>query len=69
MTDYTKFDAALLGKVKAGYRWFSEIHRGPLAVMAREIGEEDFRITDRRLQALRKAGKLTFDRKAGWRVV
>jgi len=31
-------------------------------------GRESFRVMDARLQALRKAGKIEYDSKAGWRI-
>jgi hypothetical protein len=30
--------------------------------------EETFRVLDKRLQALRRAGKIVFERKTGWRL-
>lgn len=56
--DYTKTDAALTDQIRGG--------RSPYNVRP----EIDFRIIERRLQALRKAGKIVADRKAtgGWRI-
>lgn len=81
MTDYTEFDSILIDAVRqAGARTdcvvFSNFAYGqPIRAMAKALakpnrygGVDDWRVTDRRLQALRKAGKLTFDRNAGWRI-
>lgn len=75
MTDYTIFDKALTECIRRGATQFYELNSGPLLKQAMALAKPDrrgdrdgWRVIDRRLQALRKAGKLTYDRKAGWRV-
>ncbi len=72
MTDYTAFDAAILHELSAGpvsfmllcqrLRWQANVlakpnHRGELNGSG---------VVDRRLQALRKAGKIKVSRIYGW---
>lgn len=70
--DYTAFDAELLAQIKAGRnRMMSLDGYKPLLEMAkpfakaskRPFGTPEWRIIDRRLQALRKNGALRFDGK------
>lgn len=75
MTDYTDFDDILIAKVAGGATSFTDLRGGPLELLGNTIAGADrngnpqgWRVIDRRLQALRKAGRLTFDRKNGWRV-
>lgn len=74
-TDYTLFDRSVLSHVSAGKSQFYQISAGGLLHFANELAGKDargddmgWRLIDRRLQALRKAGKLTYDRKTGWQV-
>ena len=72
MTDYTKLDAAILKELASGpapnfllcerLRHISE----PLAKPNRYGQVEGWRVVDRRLQALRKAGRIIPGRKVGW---
>lgn len=74
-TDYAIFDNALLSAIRAGAVHFYQLNTGVILQWANEVAARDrrgdlpgWRLIDRRLQALRKRGVLTFDRKAGWRV-
>lgn len=69
MTDYSKFDAALLAEIRTSPQDFTALmttHR--LADAAMSLGATDRfghpveldRIFDRRLQALRRAGKIRY---------
>lgn len=67
MTDYSKFDAALLAEItRARQRLSALMSRQPLAQLAEDLDLTDYlgyrvpayRIFDRRLQALRRAGKI-----------
>ncbi|CAD5377390.1 hypothetical protein OF001_U20317 [Pseudomonas sp. OF001] len=68
MSKYAEFDAKLLGLISAGKQTFTElqvctaVEAAPLAG-----GGEPFRVVDRRLQALRKAGKIRYA-KGKWEV-
>lgn len=66
-TDYTQLDTAILACMTCDHKvTFSEI-LDKVGPMAREFHRDDhFRVIDRRLQALRKAGKLTWSGKLGW---
>lgn len=72
-TDYSLFDNALLAHIHAGKAHFHQITSGHVMVLADKLAGKDkrgdpqgWRLIDRRLQALRKAGKLVYDRKSGW---
>ena len=69
--DYTELDAAIVASIKAGASRFMEIN-GELVARAAAKFENDktpaWRFVDRRMQALRKAGKIKLGR-LGWRVV
>lgn len=71
--DYTALDAALIEKIREGAHTFSVISGGELLRQADALAEPDrrgdragWRVLDRRLQALRKAGKLVYSRADGW---
>lgn len=80
--DYTAIDAAILKRIGDGARQFLHIDAGSVAVAAKAIADAEnksrdrwramdpSRIVDRRLQALRRAGKLKFERgpAAGWTI-
>jgi hypothetical protein len=73
--DYKLFDNALLTKIREGKRHFSEISSGRLLEFAdksiprdKRAGAQGWRLIDRRLQALRKKGVLSYDRVNGWRI-
>ena len=67
--DYTALDAAILERIKQGHTFASQIEGG---AAAKEAGPfttarmPEFRVIDRRLQALRKAGRIAYSHKAGW---
>ena len=73
MSTYKKIDAALIANIGAGKRNLTYLSGGMVGVEATNIaiskGGELFRIIDRRLQALRKAGKIVYGSKTGWTVV
>lgn len=65
--DYSKLDAAILAQI-AGGNCKARGLNSALDDLAREADRdsEEFRVIDRRLQALRKKGKIEFDTKNGW---
>lgn len=72
--DYTAFDAELLAQIKSGnHRMMSLEGYKPLLDMAKPFCSAitpAWRVIDRRLQALRKSGKLQFKRSDQvWQVV
>lgn len=71
--DYSLFDNALVATVRAGKTQFHQINAGRTLEFANKLAGKDhrgdalgWRLIDRRLQALRKAGRLAYDRKTGW---
>lgn len=78
MTDHSKFDAALLAEITRAPRQklAALMYHQPLARLAYDLNLKDYlgyrvptsRIFDRRLQALRRAGKIRCSRGA-WEVV
>lgn len=71
-SNYTEFDAALLAHIAAGrnvahmlLKQRDLLTAGGAAV----LGQCMDRVIDRRLQALRAAGQIRFNRKAGWQIV
>lgn len=71
MTDYSKVDAAILERVRIGKTTFAGIAGGAVWAEALKVSnvEAADRVIDRRLQKLRKARKLTYNRPNGWRLV
>lgn len=70
---YEKLDELILHAVTPVPQRFAEIYTGTLASECRrlaelETGKQPFRVMDRRLQALRKAGKIKSTPK-GWVLV
>ena len=67
--DYTAFDAQLIALIAGGMSGFASLATR-LADEAKRFCEkpkdETFRVVDRRLQALRKAGRIGHDSKRGW---
>lgn len=64
--DYTEFDAELLAHIKSGNK------RAQLLKMAEPFCTKDtpdWRILDRRLQALRKKGVIRHSTARGWEIV
>lgn len=71
--DYTEFDAELVRLIGSGRRKFAALCSNTrLLELARPLaspsGAED-RIIDRRLQALRKAGRIHYGTRTGWRLI
>lgn len=71
MSAYKDFDALLLKKISEGYNQFSRLqHQQEIFEQSEDLvrgtKREAFRVVDARLQALRKAGKVTFSTKTGW---
>lgn len=67
--DYSRLDAAILERIQAGHTFASQIEGGDAATEARKFASAkmpEFRIIDRRLQALRKAGLIAYSHKLGW---
>lgn len=66
-TDYTALDAAIVAAIRTCGR-NPLYHPGVYRIaeqIANETGREGFRVTDGRLQTLRKAGVIKHDRKTG----
>lgn len=62
-TDYTALDAAILKSIEDGCNTqgrLVDVHRKSILKMGFKCGDETFRVVDRRLQALRKRGKIVF---------
>lgn len=72
MTNYADLDEQIVAYVMDGRNEFWKVYEplrkqaDALATPNRRGEREGWRVIDRRLQALRKAGKLAYDRKAGW---
>ena len=77
--DYTEFDAELVRLIGSGVREFAALRSNTkLCELARSfvspsllvspIGVE-YRIIDRRLQALRKAGRIKYGARTGWHLI
>ena len=73
-TDYTELDAAILACLAAGPKPFM-ILAEKVRVESEAVAAPDrfgkvhgWRVVDRRLQALRKAGKIVPHRTQGWRL-
>lgn len=83
MTKYGKLDSLILSSIKAGRTQFNQIFAGAVQDECERIakaegtarsrwGVDPFRVMDRRLQALRKAGKIRFIASGdgmGWQLV
>jgi hypothetical protein len=72
-TDRTALDADILNAVRAGKNTFSLIEDACRVAARARAGTRQARYPtlrelDGRLQAARKAGKITYERKAGWRL-
>lgn len=61
-TDNASVDAKVLDAIGAGASTFNRI----LCVVNEHAGDGDFRVVDRSLQRLRRAERITYDRKKGW---
>lgn len=68
--DYSKFDAALLDLIANGHNTAGKLDATALTELARPFCTprlEPFRVIDRRLQALRRAGKIEYINRA-WHI-
>lgn len=66
--DYTDLDKAIMVAIETGHHTFLEIHAA--RVCRDESGQmRHFRMIDRRLQALRRAGKIAYTGAQGWRLM
>lgn len=63
-TDYTALDEHILDSIGRGNHRFVDIH-----LSGHNRGSFTERQTDRRLQALRKQGKIQYNHKQGWTLV
>ena len=66
MSKYTELDAKIIQSIARKKNTFIQISgavRELSYALAEWTGQESFRIVDRRLQALRKAGKIVFSNK------
>lgn len=74
MADYKNFDAKLLERIQrkaANFTQLSTYMNADAEAIVRAQGGNDrdaFRVTDRRLQALRKRGLIKYAGKSGWSV-
>ena len=67
--DYTEFDKKMLALIDAGAKTAAAL-TAALNAEAKPLmnqPKEEFRVIDRRLQALRKKGQIGFNTKLGWR--
>lgn len=76
MSQYERLDALIISILANGPWQFAELPRGALWAECRRLksatGSDDFRILERRLQALRRAGRIRFSgakRGQGWQLV
>lgn len=73
MTDFSTLDSIILSALRGSLgHTFSSLSSGAVAAETRRIaatnGTDDFRVLDRRLQALRKVGKIAYNAKTGWKL-
>ena len=75
--DFTQLDALIVNTIKDGRSTFTAILNQSVCAEAKKLlppartpahPPELFRVVDRRLQALRKAGRIAYDHKDGWYV-
>ena len=69
MNDYTQIDAALLYEIKAGRNatWAMVEATNKITKPFWHLHDmSGMRVVDRRLQAMKKAGKICFTRASGW---
>jgi hypothetical protein len=72
MNQYEEIDAAILKSIESGKNLFHAISLDVTNVthpLAEATGAEEWRIVDRRLQSLRKKGKISYSRADGWEIV
>jgi hypothetical protein len=69
--DYTRLDAEIIEQISKGKSNFTGIYIAVSMTVARIIEStgkksDDWRVVDRRLQALRKAGRISYLGRGGW---
>ena len=75
MADYTSFDAKLLERIQRKAANFTQLstymNADAKAIISAQGGDDRdaFRVTDRRLQALRKRGLIKYSGKTGWSAI
>ena len=62
---YDRLDAELLASIASGVNRFSSLHNTSRAPIPFTSGGR-YRAVDRRLQVLRRKGRIKYTRKAGW---
>ncbi len=72
-TTYSTLDALILDAIGAGRNTFGAMHVGDVARECKRLSEafgakEDFRVLDRRIQALRRGGRILYQ-DGRWSVV
>ncbi|HEM7843230.1 hypothetical protein L0Z02_29695 (plasmid) [Burkholderia multivorans] len=72
-TTYSSLDAMILVSIESGRSTFGAMYVGDVARECKRLGEslgvrEDFRVLDRRIQALRRAGRIMYQ-DGRWSVV
>ncbi|KVG86064.1 hypothetical protein WJ47_12430 [Burkholderia ubonensis] len=72
-TTYSTLDAMILASIEAGRSTFGAMYAADVARECKRLGEslgvrEDFRVLDRRIQALRRAGRIMYQ-DGRWSVV
>ena len=69
--NYSDFDKQIVSLITGGKSNFSQLV-AKLETEAKQFcdkpSDEPFRVVDRRLQALRKSGKIEYDTKNGWSI-
>lgn len=70
LAQYATLDKLIVDRLRSGPMFlhlvFTDDVKNECRRLAGKTGREAFRIIDARLQALRKAGVIAFDSKAGW---
>ena len=69
--DYTRLDAEIIEQISKGKSNFTSIYIAVSMTVARMIEptskkSDDWRVVDRRLQSLRKAGRISYSGRGGW---
>jgi hypothetical protein len=69
--DYTRLDAEIIEQISDGKKNFTSIYiavRMTVARMIESTGKksDEWRVVDRRLQSLRKAGRISYSGRGGW---
>lgn len=71
MTNYSQLDQAILERLGRGSASFTALRTALDSIVVAHAPvdgrpEDQFRVLDRRLQALRKAQRITYSRASGW---